>query len=409
MMPFFVGAFVWFLCFSFLRRRMGMTHLAASFAFPAIWCIYPLLRYLFAGPSHLPDIWVAALQKNPLPMEIGSIVTLAGIVIILLVRPDDLLRWTPTGKAWGFYRQGCLSRFAGADRPSALREVKSYSILNDAPDAPAAKCLRQELSHLGATESIEPAPDHTTILLLTSRTQTEWLNRQTDRLRSKVLTVVGTRIGLPEQLEWLWRREWIDFRHWDLQRLDRKRGLLQVPEAVTGVRYPAAVRVVHHLLCALTASAFCLLPLADPAAFANQQGRESTPAQTAEEIVAAAICLWCGILAQRLLNRTVTQPGFEKAWKIGWAATCVFAMWGFPQALSRGIPVWRLLPFAAFWLAFPFLLSAKRNRIAFWYPAPGMGKPGVAGRLKTGRQWQTLLWFSLYLGIFGYFAGMYND
>ena len=214
---------------------------------------------------------------------------------------------------------------------------------------------------------------------------------------------------MPEQLEWLWRREWIDFRYWDLQRLDRKHGLLQVPEAVTDIRYPAAVRFVHHLLCALTASAFCLLPLADPSAFNNQQASEATPAQTAEEIIGAAICVWCGILAQRLLNRTVAQPAFEKAWKIGLAATYLFAMWSLPQALSRGLAVWRLLPFVAFWLAFPFLMYVKRDRLAFWYPKPGMSKPGIADRLNTGRQWQTLLGLSLYLGIFGYFAGMYND
>ena len=409
MLPFFVAAFFWFLCIAFLRRRMGMTHLAASFAFPAIWCIYPLVRYLLAGPSHIPGTWLAVLQKNPAPMEIGSAVTLAGIAIVLLLRPDDLLRWTPTGKAWGFYRERCLARFAGADRASALREVKRYTLVNDAADGPAAKRLREELSALGAVESLEPAPGDTTILLLTSRTQTDWLNQQTDRLRSKVLTVVGTRIGLPEQLEWLWRREWIDFRHWDLQRLDRKRGLLQVPEAVTGIRYPAAVRVVHHLLCALTASAFCLLPLADPSAFNGQQGNDATPAQMAEEIIGAAICVWCGILAQRLLNRSVTQAAFEKGWKIGWAATCIFGMWAWHQALSRGVAVWRLLPFVALGLAFPFVLFAKRDRLAFWYPAPGMGKPGISGRLKTGRQWQTLLWVSFYLGIFGYFAGMYKD
>ena len=146
MLPFFAGGFFWFLCISFLRRRMGMTHLAVSFAFPAIWCIYPLLRYLIAGPSHLPETWLAALQRNPAPMEIGSAVTLAGVAVVLLLRPDDLLRGTPTGKAWGFYRQRCLARFAGADRPSALREVKCYTLVNDAADGPAAKRLRQELS-----------------------------------------------------------------------------------------------------------------------------------------------------------------------------------------------------------------------------------------------------------------------
>jgi hypothetical protein len=125
LLPFFAAGFFWFLCVALVRRRMGMTHLAASLAFPAAWCVYPLARYELAGPAQMPAIWLAALERNPLPMEIASAVTLAGIAIVFLVRPDDLLRWTPTGKAWGFYRQGCLARFAGVDRPSALRQVKT--------------------------------------------------------------------------------------------------------------------------------------------------------------------------------------------------------------------------------------------------------------------------------------------
>jgi len=407
LMPLFVGGFFWFLCFSFLRRRMGMTHLAVSFAFPAIWCIYPLVRYWLAGPANIAGTWLAVLQRNPFPMEVGSVVTLAGIGIVLLVRPDDLLRWTPTGKAWGFYREGCLAKFAGVDRPSALRHVKRYSLLYDAVDEPAAKRLGQELDALGASECIE---DATSVLLLTSRTHTDWLAQQMERLRSKVLVVVGTRIGLPEQLDWLWRREWIDFRHWDLQRLDRKRGLLQVPEAVTGVRYPTAIRVAHHLLCALAAASFCMLPLADPETF--KQGHDSndlTPTQNWEMVFVMAICAWCIVFAQKLLNRTVSEPTFKKAWGIGLAASCLFAIWVLPVALHHGQAVWQVLGFAVFLLGFPIMMLAKRKEIAFWFPTPSLCRLGTAARLKTGPQRQTLLWVVLYLFVFWYLAGMYRD
>jgi len=407
LMPLFVGGFFWFLCLSFLRRRMGMTHLAVSFAFPAIWCIYPTVRYLLAGPADIAGTWLAVLQKNPGPMEIGSVVTLAGIAIVVLVRPDDLLRWTPTGKAWGFYREGCLARFAGVDRSSALHQVKRYTLLYDAVDEPAANRFGRELTALGATEATE---DATSVLLITSRTHTDWLTEHSERLGSKVLVVVGTRIGLPEELDWLWRREWIDFRHWDVRRLDRKLGLLRVPEAVTGVRYPTVVRVVHHLLCALAAACFCLLPLADPETF--KQGHDSndlTPAQNWEMVFVVAICVWCIVLAQKLLNRTLSQPVFEKGWLAGFAGSCVFAIWALPRGLHHGQAVWQVLAFAAFLLGFAITMLAKRKEVAFWFPAIGQSRLGTAARLKAGKQRQTLLWVTLYLFVFWYLAGMYRD
>lgn len=68
-----------------------------------------------------------------------------------------------------------------------------------------------------------------------------------------LLTVVGTPIGLPATLERLWRRQWVDLRGWDLERVDREKALPQVPEAVGQPRYPAAVNRVHQPLYALAA------------------------------------------------------------------------------------------------------------------------------------------------------------
>jgi len=230
---------------------------------------------------------------------------------------------------------------------------------------------------------------------------------QTQKLDSNVLTVIGSRIGLPEQFEWLWRREWIDFRHWDLHRLDRKRGLLQVPEAVTGVRYPAVVRVVHHLLCALAALAFCLVTLIDPE-FNSRQTEQQTTHENSQVLVVAAVCVGCGILAQRLLNRTVSRHGFSRAWKIGLVATSSLAIWAVAEAWSRQVSWWRAVPILGFLIACPFFLVAKNDQLAFWFPTPGMSNAHGIARLATRRNWQTLIWTSVYMLMWGYFTGMYD-
>ena len=409
MLPFFAFGFVWFLWLSFLRRRMGMTHLAVCFVFPALWSMYPLLRYWIAGPANIPEVWRAAVTTNPFAMELASALTLFGVGAILLVQPEDLLRWTPTGKAWGWYRRRRLLMAAGPDRPSPLCQVSRYALLHHSADGPAARQLRQILSSLGASETLTPAPQDTTILLLTSRTQTQWLNEQIPRLNANVLTIVGSRIGLPSELEWLWKREWIDFRHWDLQRLDGKRGLLQVPEAVTNIRYPRSVRIVHHLFCSLAALAFCLFIFANPEFNNRPNGQDGPPRETAELMFISAICVWDGIVAQRFLNRTVSQQGFEKFWKrFLLPATCAYAVLAIYRGLSRHAPLWRLLPVVAFVGALPFLLWSTRHSYAFWFSSPGMSRPGTTPRLSAGRQWQTLLWFTVYMFVWAYILGIYD-
>jgi hypothetical protein len=409
MLPFFAFALFWFLCFSFLRRRMGMTHLAACFGFSAIWSIYPLLRYWFAGAANLPDVWRDAIAANPLPMELSASLTVLGFATILLVQPEDLLRWTPTGKAWGWYRQRSLPITATPDHPSILRQVKGFALLHDEVDAPAARRLRQELSSLGAWETPNLAPQDTTILLLTSRTHAQWLSRQSPNLNSKILTIVGSRIGLPADFEWLWKREWIDLRHWDLARLDRRRGLLQVPEAVTNIRYPRVVRVAHHLLCAFVAVTFCLFLLANPAFNSRPNGQEAPWQETASLYLIAAICLWGGILAQRLLNRTVSERTFQKSWKILLPVTSAFAVWAIYRAAARNLAWLRFVPIVVFLVALPFLLISWRLQLAFWFPTHGMGKPGSLPRLAAGRQWQTILWTTGYTFAWSYIFALYHN
>ena len=402
LLPPFLFAFAWFLCFSFWRRKMGMTHLLVAFVFFAIVTLYPLAVYRLEGPSGLGKAMLTAVTQHSIQMEFAGAIMLAGLGIVLIVRPEDLLRWTPTGKAWEWYREGRLAKFAGADQSSVLRQVKQYTLLHDAADGPAAKRMRKEMSALGACETLELCSNNTKILLLTSRTRTQWLTDQMPKLTSNVLTIVGSRIGLPEQLDELWKREWIDFRHWDIQRLDRKKGLLHVPEAVTGTRYPAVVRLFHQMLCSLAALAFCLLYLADPQFANGSSDQDSNPLM----IIFFVVSVWCGVLAQRLLNRTISENGFGKAWWIGLAATAGLAIWAFAQSPSDQVTWWRAILIAGFLMAFPYLLLARKDRLTFWFPTPAFSNAGKMARLAAGRQWQTLVWVCVHVMVWGMVTGV---
>ena len=69
-------------------------------------------------------------------------------------------------------------------------------------------------------------------------------------LQKGVVTVIGSAIGLPPSLHWLWRRQWMDLRRWDATRR-RKNPVPAVPEGMTRLRIPAVVRLNEHLFCAM--------------------------------------------------------------------------------------------------------------------------------------------------------------
>jgi hypothetical protein len=138
----------------------------------------------------------------------------------------------------------------GFDVPMALKNIRTFRLQCDQADRPAAERLGGELRAMGARDTVPSGNESTVVLLLTGRTRIEWLTREIRQLPSDARVVVGTSIRLPEQLDWLWKHQWIDFRHWDVVRLARQK-LPQIPEAVTGVRFPLAVRIIHHLMCSL--------------------------------------------------------------------------------------------------------------------------------------------------------------
>ena len=95
----------------------------------------------------------------------------AALAIVILLRPEDLLRWCPTGKAWDSYRRGRVMKIP--DLPTRFADLGRFQLLHDAEDAPAAARLRADLIRAGATES---ASDATRVILLTNRTTTAWLS-----------------------------------------------------------------------------------------------------------------------------------------------------------------------------------------------------------------------------------------
>ena len=325
LLPVFALLLLWYLGLSFVRRRMGMTHVVVCFAFAIAWTIYPLLLFWYSGTAGLASYASRMRQtitENPLVVELLGALPLLGLFILLVVQPEELLRWTPTGRAWGWYRARRAATLPELEKVSALKTVDCFYLLYDPIDRPAADRLKVELNQIGATEDTS---DGTAIVLLTNRARTEWLVHNARQLPAKVMTIVGTSIRLPKQFDWLWRREWIDFRHWDMNRLDRKKGLLAVPEAVTGTRFPTPVRIAHHLLCSMAGLAMLLPPLEDPKDIGE-----------AEAAVGFALLLWCAVPARRLLRRTILEKAFYRGWSIRLVATACFTVWSFHAAIARG-------------------------------------------------------------------------
>ena len=251
----------WLLPVGFLRRRMGMTRLAVSLACLAALYVYQLVRLYLLGPSPLAGDTFGFLKffrDHTLFTVLLCAIPLAGLAILILLRPEDLLRWCPTGKGWSWYRAAFAPQTSAeiVDVAAAFRQVRDFHLICDAADLPAASRLRDELIGAGAREAAD-GPGATPVLLISNRTRTAWLNSQADRLKDSVFTIVATGIALPESLAWLWRREWVDFRSWQISRGGAPR-LPNVPEAVTRVRLPGPILFTHQLLCAFGALLFVL-------------------------------------------------------------------------------------------------------------------------------------------------------
>jgi hypothetical protein len=386
---------LWFLCVAFLRRRMGMTRLAITlvvltgvFATPLV--LFGLLGQTRAGGYDesivraVHDHWRAGLALIAIP--------LCGLLVLFLFRPEDLLRWTPTGTAWPVYRIGHVAdaAFARADLGTRFSLVRRFSLLHDPVDAPMAEQLRTQLGRQGSTEVPNGADDATTVLLLSGRTRTAWVDEQLARPPDRMLTIVASAIRLPESLQRLWRRQWIDFRGWDLRRIDREKALPQVPEAVSQSRFPAVVKRVHHVLCIVGALLFVLVGKMD-----DYLGPNADP--NLGQIVAALGAVWWALTARRLLRRQRSASTFARDCMIGWAATVIAVpLCGYTIAMHEGSIARPLFIVGVLVAAFVWLMRERKD-LAFWLPLENGRREKPNQSLAPGRNWRTLLVYTGYL------------
>ena len=395
LIPVLALGILWFLCITFLRRQMGMTRLAVCLVVLTGVFATPLLLFGMLGETSAFGYQESIIRMARDHWRLGLVlaaIPLAGLAVLVLFRPGDLLRWTPTGTAWPVYRIGHVADavFARADLGTQFTRIRRFFILHDPVDTPMAHRLRQQLGAQGATEVAAGGDDATTVLLLTGRSRMEWLGREIERLPQTMLTVVGSAIRLPDNLERLWRRQWIDFRGWDMRRGDREKALPQVPEAVTQPRFPAVVNRVHQLICALGA---LLLALGGKVDEHPAPGDDPSVA-----LVAAALgAIWWGLVARRLLRRSRPEPTFARDCVIGWGATAVgFGLCAYTMATQQGAIVRVALVFA-FLVASYVWLSRQRSDLAFWFPQEPIGREKPEQSLAPGRNWRTLGMFTAYL------------
>lgn len=400
LLPAFIGLLLWFFLLSFLRREMGMTRLAFCLTCLLVFFALPLLRHFFRGSAGLAGYSagiIDAVTEHPGSMALMFMIPLAGLLTIFFLRPEDLLRWSPTGRAWGMYRAtpGHGSR---ADRGnSPFERLGQYRLFYDPEDEPAAGRLRGMLAERGASAADAEVAESeiTNVLLLTNRTRIGWFRQQPRRQEHpRVLTVIGSSIRLPPELEWLWRQQWVDLRDWDRQRLVHGRTSLEVPETVTGARFPAPVRKVHHLLCAL-AGVWMALPI---------HFHDPRP-NVFETFAVAGIFTWCVVLAQRLLRRTLGESELARTWPLLWGAAVLLA------AIDLGIDgaktvSWAVVPAVTLFLIFfAVAMVTSQRELAFWFAASGAQRHRDQETLRTRRNWRTALWVVAYLLLWQFVRG----
>jgi hypothetical protein len=401
MLPVFFGFIIWHSCIAFLRRRMGLTRLTWTLTvFTAIFGFYLLGR---TGWIAAVTARTSAVQYNVIPTSVLLAIVLTGcsaLAIVLLVRPEDLLRWCPTGKAWDSYRRGRVMKVP--DLPTRLKAVRRFHLLYDLEDAPAAARFRADLLDLGAAEAANSESDATEVILLTNRSTTAWLGQQTERMQQSVVTVVGSAIGLPPTLSSLWRRQWIDLRRWDAQH-KRKNAVPAVPEGMARLRLPAAVRATEHLLCAIAGLMAVLANVVFPPNASNNE--PLTPRDAFGFLIAVNCIIWI-VVAWKLIHRTITQPRFSQRIRILSWLTPLLAAGSFYFFVSLGGNALRAIPAIIFVAGLPFLLARQIPRLAFWFPAPPAPGTRSVSRLNAPRKWDALLWAVLYMALWMLILGV---
>jgi len=190
------------------------------------------------------------------------------------------------------------------------------------------------------------------VVLLTNRTTNAWLSQHAELLQKGGVTVIGSAIGLPPSLHWLWRRQWIDLRRWDATRR-RKNPVPAVSEGMTRLRIPAVVRLNEHLLCAM---AGLLGVLANVAVPPDSSKSETLTSRDWFGMLIAVACIFWIVAAWQMIHRRITQPRYARRIGILSGLTLILALGGLCFFVSLGGNAWRAASAAVFVLAQPFLL-----------------------------------------------------
>lgn len=261
LMPIFAFAITWFLCFGLVWRRMSMTRMIVCLALVALPPLLAALNVASEGARGLaempPPVAKVVLQYLPLVWALGTLPLLT-ICVLWWRRPEDLLRWMPTGKAWKRFRTKLVEQLRPpvVNAEAVLASLGSYRLLHDQGDEPLAEHLRGELSRLGAREAETADLSARLVVLVTNRSTLGWLERNVRPHAARgLLVLIGSAFRLDSAADWLWRNHWIDLRTWKL-RPKIAPGLPALPETTTALRMPRAVSRTHDLLCAFAATQF---------------------------------------------------------------------------------------------------------------------------------------------------------
>ena len=214
------------------------------------------------------------------------------------------------------------------------------------------------------------------------------------------MTVIGSAIGLPASLHWLWRRQWIDLRRWDATRR-RKNPVPAVPEGMTRLRLPGS-RAPERASALRDGR---IVRRARECHFPPESSNSET--LTAREGFGGVIAVAGDVLDRR---RLAAHPSHDHA----------------DRATARwvGLLSWLTLILAAGWILFfhfvrrkclarssrgllrrcpAFSPSAGKRRVSLFgsrrRPAPGTNS---VHRLNAPRKWDALLWAFLYMALWMY-------
>jgi hypothetical protein len=418
------AAFIKFTLLDFVFRRMGMTRLALTFLYLVATAGLVLGASLLGGEAVAPPVqFVRQILHDAWPVHLLLLLSgfggaVAGLVIVVYTRPDDLLRWAPTGTAWWKYRARYAPPVTG-DPLHALAvftRVEQYILEYDVRDTPAAARVRQVLQAAGATETTTRSADILKVFLVTNYTDPVQIEQHLQSSQERILTMVGTSIPVrkeSEAFQWLGRFQSVDFRRWDARLAAQEGALPLVPEAFTRLRLPRRVASTHHLLCLVSA---LLLTVSFPAdgssgyaPFIEKLGalvawfRLPWPGVSVVIFLAGTFVLLLGLpwswarLASTFLHRATT----EQHWFRSLGIVSLVSLVSLVTVLVSGWhhrDTWVTQQLCVAALVFLVVIAAmvhQRKACAFWFPVFDGRKTKRGTRIPAGK-WRTVTWCGIY-------------